>query len=410
MKKIYHYLKSNVLRVPFIFDRYKCKFIAVTGTDGKTTVSTLLYDMMKNEGLKVACFTTIGITYPEGFIDTGLHTTTLDTLELRKNLKKFKNYDFVILETTSHAIDQNRIAGLKFSAILYTNITEDHLDYHKTWDRYAYAKSKLKNYLTHSGFAVINMDDEKSFKYLTNRFTNINCYTYSVYNKNATIKAFNVTENSFDVKLENKTYSFKTKLFGEYNIQNSLLCIFTALKFDINESSIQKSLLYPPSIEGRFDVVSKKPLIIVDFAHTANAIYNILENLSVLKKNGKNRLITIFGAPGDRDKFKRPDMGKNASLFSDIIIITEDDPRFDNPKDIYTDIVQNIDTKLFKKNINLYQIDKRADAINFALKIARKNDIIAVLGKGHEKSLAIKGKEIPWSDKEFILKKIKNGK
>ena len=364
--------------------------------------------MIKNEGLSVAVFSTIGISYPGGFISTGLHTTTLDTYSLRKNLKKFKNYDFIIIETTSHAIDQYRIAGLKFDAILYTNITEEHLDYHKTWQRYAYAKSKLRNYLKDKGFAVINMDDKRSFEYLSDRFKDINYFTYSIYHKDSDIRAYNITDKSFDVKGLDYSISFKTKLFGEYNIQNSLLAIFVCLKFDISQDSIKNTLKNPPYINGRFDIVHKYPLIVVDFAHTSNAIYNILENLSHLKKNEKNRLITIFGAPGERDKIKRPIMGENASLFSDIIIITADDPRFDNQSDIYMDITKNINDQLFKKDINIFQIDKRSDAIDFALKIARKNDIIALLGKGHEKSLSIKGKEIPWSDKEYVLKKIKN--
>ena len=408
MKRIYRFLRAHILIIPFIFDRYHAKFIAVTGTDGKTTVSNLIYDMIKNEGLSVAVFSTIGISYPGGFISTGLHTTTLDTYSLRKNLKKFKNYDFIIIETTSHAIDQYRIAGLKFDAILYTNITEEHLDYHKTWQRYAYAKSKLRNYLKDKGFAVINMDDKRSFEYLSDRFKDINYFTYSIYHKDSDIRAYNITDKSFDVKGLDYSISFKTKLFGEYNIQNSLLAIFVCLKFDISQDSIKNTLKNPPYINGRFDIVHKYPLIVVDFAHTSNAIYNILENLSHLKKNEKNRLITIFGAPGERDKIKRPIMGENASLFSDIIIITADDPRFDNQSDIYMDITKNINDQLFKKDINIFQIDKRSDAIDFALKIARKNDIIALLGKGHEKSLSIKGKEIPWSDKEYVLKKIKN--
>ena len=252
------------------------------------------------------------------------------------------------------------------------------------------------------------MDDKKSFEYLSNRFKDINYFTYSIYNKGADIRAYNITDKSFDIKGLDYNMSFKTSLFGEYNIQNSLLAIFVCLKFDISEDSIKNTLVNPPYINGRFDVISKNPLIVVDFAHTANAIYNILENLSHLKKNGKNRIITIFGAPGDRDKIKRPMMGENASLFSDIIIITADDPRFDNQSEIYMDITKNINDNLFKKDINIFQIDKRSEAIDFALKIARKNDIIAVLGKGHEKSLSIKGKEISWSDKEYILKKIKN--
>jgi UDP-N-acetylmuramoyl-L-alanyl-D-glutamate--2,6-diaminopimelate ligase len=409
MKRIYHFLKSYISILPFIFVRSKAKIIGITGTDGKTTVTTLIYDMFANEGLKVACLTTVGVTYKDGFIDTGLHTTTPSAYELHKYISQFRDYDYIIVEATSQGIDQYRVAGIKFAAAVYTNITTDHLDYHKSWENYANAKSKLTKYLTKDGFALINMDDKKSFKYLSNKFNsnNIKYFKYSVYSKNADIKAYNVTEDSFDVRVFNKDYAFKTSLLGEYNIQNSIACIFVALKFEISQKSIQKTLKNPPYINGRFDIVSRNPLIVVDFAHTPNSIYNVLDTLKNLKKSNKSRIITIFGAPGERDKFKRPLMGKNASIFSDVIIITSDDPRFDDMREIYSDIIKDIDILRFIKDKNLFRIDDRSKAIDFALELANKNDIIALLGKGHEKSLAIKGHEIPWSDKEYVLKKIK---
>ncbi len=410
MIRILRRLRSYILILPFLLIRNKAKFIAITGTDGKTTSSTLLYNMFLKEGFKVACFTTIGIFYNDGFIQSGLHTTTPSAYDLRKKLFLFRNYDYIIIETTSIGIDQGRIAGLRFDAILYTNITLDHLDYHKTWERYAYVKSSLQKYLKRTGFAIINKDDKKSFEFLSKQFKTIKYYTYSIYDSASDIHAFNVTKDSFDVKFIKSTYSFKTKLLGEYNIQNSILCIATALKFNISENSISEVLKNPPVISGRFEIVSQEPFIVVDFAHTPNAILNVLETLDKMRKKDTSRIITLFGAPGERDKFKRPKMGENAALFSDIIIITADDPRFDDQKEIYKDIIKNIDTTIFRENVNIFRIDDRGSAIDFAMDLSNKDDIIALLGKGHERSLAIKGKEIPWSDKEYILKKVKHGK
>jgi UDP-N-acetylmuramoyl-L-alanyl-D-glutamate--2,6-diaminopimelate ligase len=462
-RKIYHLLKSHVMITPFVFSNmlsrgYRFKLIGITGTDGKTTTATMLYNILKNDGKKVALITTIGfykydntkkskknniknhdtLYHDTLYHDTGLHTTTPSAYVIHKLLKSVKDYDFVILEVTSHAIDQKRIAGLRFDTIIYTNITNEHLDYHKTWERYATCKSNLRLYAKFDGNIILNVDDTKSYNFLKSRFeeprfrkarfSKNETLTYGIYH-NADFRAVNITEGSFDIKSKYLSLAIKTNLFGEYNISNALAAIAALYKYDISLLSIQKTFADFPEIKGRFEILSKKPFTVVDFAHTPNAIYNVLENLSRYRdtryqdtkyqdtkfkktqkdKNNVSHIITIFGCPGERDKEKRPMMGESASLFSDIIIITADDPRFDDLGDIYKQVIGGIDQHKFKKDVNLYRIDQRDQAILFALEIAGKNDIIAVLGKGHEKSMAVKGEEIKWNDSDFIKEHLKSG-
>ena len=407
LKKIYHIIRSRIEILPFLFTKFHFRLIGVTGTDGKTTTSTLIYKMLLEDGKKVALITTVGVfVNGKKTSDTGLHTTTPSAFVLHKILKKVKDFDFVVLETSSFAIDQRRIVGLRYDTIVYTNITHEHLDYHKTWERYASCKLSLQKYLKKRGIIILNIDDKKSFNFLYPKFKKgFNIFTYGIYH-DADFRAVNIADGRFDIKSPYLSLTVKTDLFGEYNIQNSLASIAALYKYDVSLMTIQKVLSNFPKIEGRFEVISTNPLVIVDFAHTPNAIHNILENLSRMKKKGignrQSRIITIFGCPGDRDKEKRPMMGESASLFSDIIIITSDDPRFDDLSDIYKDVVKGIDQNKFKKNFNLYKIDQRENAILFAIGIATKNDIIAVLGKGHEKSMAVKGEEINWNDSSFI--------
>ncbi len=418
IKRLYHIIRSRIEIIPFIFVRFHFKLIGVTGTDGKTTTSTLIYNMLRNDGKKVALITTLGaFVDSEKLTDTGLHTTTPSAFILHKILKKVRNYDFVVLETSSHAIDQRRIVGLSYDTIVYTNITHEHLDYHKTWERYATVKSSLQKYLKPNGFVILNVDDKKSFDFLYPRVKKgFNIFTYGIYN-NADFRAVNVTQGSFDIKSKLLSLNIKSDLVGEYNISNSLAAIAALYKYDISLIAIQKTLADFPKIEGRFEILSKNPLIIVDFAHTPNAVKNVLDTITRLRvssvqvprmKSTHSRIITVFGAPGRRDHTKRPLMGNSVSDYSDIIIVTSDDPRDENLEDIFSDISSGIDREKFKKDVNLYRIDQRDQAILFALKIAGKDDIIALLGKGHEKSMAVKGEEIPWSDSDFVKKHLKH--
>ena len=407
IKRIYHIIRSRIEILPFIFIRFRFHLIGVTGTDGKTTTSTLIYNMLKNDGKKVALITTVGV-FIDGkkMEDTGLHTTTPSAFVIHKILKKVKDFDFVVLETSSHAIDQRRIVGLLYDTIVYTNITHEHLDYHKTWERYATVKLSLQKYLKPHGFVILNVDDKKSFEFLYPKIKkDFNIFTYGIYS-DADFRAVNITKNSFDVKSKYLSFDVESDLVGEYNISNSLAAISALYSFDISLKSILKTLKYFPSIDGRFDIISDDPFVIVDFAHTPNAIFNVLGTILKLKSEN-SRIITVFGAPGRRDHTKRPLMGKSASDYSDIIIITADDPRGENMDNIFSDISNGIDRKKFRKDINFFKIDDRLDAIKKALSLYNKGDIIALLGKGHEKSNAILGKEVPWSDKDITLNLIK---
>lgn len=378
----------------------KLKIIGVTGTDGKTTTSSFIYQLLLLSGKKAALISTVGVFMDGKNEPLGHHVTTPSSFTINKYLKKAieLNIEFVVIEVSSHAIDQFRVYGIEFDAGTITNISNEHLDYHKDMESYLNTKLKL---LKVSKKVVLDCDSP-FFEKIKNKLKNKKIYTYSLSNRSASLNYDGIKNSSTE-----KMISYNKK-----NLLNALLMLET-LGFDSYDlSKFADKLELPP---GRLTYLKTTPFcVIVDFAHTPNA-FNVL--LSELKSRVKGRIIHVFGSAGKRDKLKRPDMGSESSKYADVIILTAEDPRNEKVSDINNDIKNGISDKFqevipeeYKSKINsakkLIEINDRREAIKFALSIAEKDDCVIITGKGPEKSMNINGKEIPWDDLEIAKKLI----
>lgn len=387
----------------------KLKIIGVTGTDGKTTTVNLIYTILKEAGKKIGMISTVNAKIGNKTYDTGFHVTSPDAIPLQAFLAKMvkEGMEYVVLEVTSHALSQHRVAGVKFLAGVLTNITYEHLDYHKTFSAYKKAKAELFRKV---GFGILNKDD-KSFNFVKSylsRESRVASYgiktSADFWAKNINkfvIGMINLTPKgaSFTIKNGKDLIPIKTNLLGEYNISNTLAAIAACRTLQISWSAIQKAVSkFKPPVGRLEKVETKKPFdIYVDFAHTPNSLKNVLITLRGLKKPDA-RLIVVFGCPGARYVGKRPMMGKIATTIADIAIFTADDPRDENINRIIDQIAKGT------KKDNYIREPERGRAIKKAIDMAKPGDIIALCGKGHEKSMAYpNGVEYPWSDKEAAL-------
>jgi UDP-N-acetylmuramoyl-L-alanyl-D-glutamate--2,6-diaminopimelate ligase len=389
-KNLYHLSRAVGANILYGFPARKMKIIGVTGTDGKTTTSSMLYHILRVAGYKAGLISTVSAIIDGQAYDTGFHVTNPDSLALQSYLKKAyqKGVEYLVLEVTSHGLDQHRVYGIPFEIGVLTNITNEHLDYHKTYENYVRVKSKL---FQMSKIAILNKDD-KSFKLVKQYLPNKTILTYGL-------------GKDTDNNLEN--LPLKLNLLGDFNLLNALAAAAAAKQLGIKETTIRKALLSYTAPEGREQIVYDKEFtIIIDFAHTPNSFAKILPDV---KKMTKNRLIHVFGAAAKRDTFKRPEMGKYSSQYADIIILTAEDPRDEPIEHIFNDIEKGIQPKFAKKNI--YKIPNRKEAIEFAISLAEKGDIVITTGKGHEKSINYGHGEEPWNEHEVVaaaLRKKKN--
>ena len=366
--------------------------IGITGTNGKTTTCFLIYEALNQLGIKCGYIGTIGFYLDKKVKD--LNNTTPDILELYMLLIEAKNkgYSHVVMEVSSHALDQKRVEGLLYDTAIFTNLTYEHQDYHKTMENYALTKQKLFNKLKNNGKTIINNDDLYKDYFLSD--TSI---TYGFKKSDYQIIEYEVNSSGtkFFVKKQNKIETYQMKLIGKYNIYNMLSVIIYLQSLNIDEEKIKKIVknLNPPT--GRLDKIDyQKNMIIIDYAHTPDAVENILLALEPLKKN---KIYTIIGCGGNRDKEKRPIMGKIATELSDYVIITSDNPRDEDPNKIANDMIQNIDTDNYEIIIN------RKNAINRGIQMLEKSDILLILGKGHEKFQVIGNDKIEFDDKKIVL-------
>lgn len=375
--------------------------IGVTGTDGKTTTSTLIYHILKTAKKKVALVSTVDAKIGRSSIKTGFHVTSPNPFALQALLRRMRSQKirYVVLEVTSHGLDQYRIYPIRPKIAVLTNITHEHLDYHGTFEKYRDAKLKLFKTAKH---AVINKD-LTIFKDINAALPKVMFSTYSLHtDSQMKPEKIEYLEDKTIFTLGNTTYTIP--LTGEYNLYNALAAISTSLLLDINTSDIKRALLTFKGVRGRLDEIPNNRGIhaFVDFAHTPNALYSVLSNLKTKVKSGE-KLIVVFGSAGLRDPSKRPLMGKAAAEFADKIVITSEDPRFENPVSIADEIISGIPTKVRKDVV--VEID-RQKAIDLAVnKIAKKGDWVVTCGKGHEESMNMDGyTETPWSEHEALLK------
>ena len=383
-KYLEEYLENNY------YDKIKkLKLIGMTGTNGKTTTCYLIYQALNKLGIKCAYIGTLGFYTDE---EKQLSNTTPNLYEIYNMLLECvtKDYEYVVMEVSSQGLSMGRVNTLLFDYVIFSNLTQDHLDYHKTMNNYAIEKQKLFN-MTRDAIAIINNDDKyKDYFLLDNK--NI---TYGKTNSDYNINNIETTLNGTNFRLNDDEYF--TNLIGEYNIYN--LSIVIILLKCLNIEGIYNIIkeLTPP--KGRMDIVKYNGNnIIIDYAHTPDAVEKIIKEVSKIKHN---RVITIVGCGGNRDKTKRPIMGLIATQHSDYVIFTSDNSRYEKPKKILKDITCKLDNKNYKIIIN------RKKAIKRGIQILEKNDILLLLGKGHEEYQILGSKKYPFSDKNIVLKYIR---
>ena len=369
-------------------DMSSIKIIGVTGTNGKTTTASTIYKILLNLGYKVALQGTRGFFINELCVEDYSLTTPVQLGNFINIQKAIQNScQYFVMEVSSHAIEQNRIEGLDFALKIHTNITRDHLDYHKTIEEYI----RVKNlFLSDESKKLINIDDKVV------KFNPINAFTYSLEN-NSNFKVLKYElKDSMNVEFlyENKNYKFSTNMMGIFNIYN-LLAAISAVHITTNEKleNICKVVENFNSISGRMEIVSTKPLVIVDFAHTPDGMDEVLKSFP------NKEIISVFGAGGNRDSLKRPLMGEVASKYSKHIVVTSDNPRFEEPKEIIKDILNGINDKS-----NVIVIEDRKEALKKAINLANDKSVVLILGKGDESAQIIGDKKFEFSDKDEVLK------
>ena len=399
LKNLYHLIQSFIANLYYGFPSQKLKVIGVTGTDGKTTTAHLIYHILKSSGKKVSLISSVYANIAGKTYDTGFHVTTPDVFPLYRFLRQSVDAgdEYFVLETTSHALSQNRTALINYEAGVLTNITHEHLDFHKKFEEYVKSKVIL---FSNSKIALLNADDKsfplikKILDYRTLRVRGLlsanpegsqaqKIYTYGIVNK-----------ADYNLNLDLEHHLNLTK-FNNYNY----LAAYSLCKIlGMSEKKITEALKTFKLPPGRLELVVKEPIkVIIDFAHTPNALHQVLSAVKERFITSHNRLIHVFGAAGRRDQSKRPFMGKESARYADIIILTEEDYRDEDPQKICQEIAKGI-----KKNYSI--ITDRKIAIEKDVEIVKSGDVIILTGKSHEKSLCRGKKEYPWNEHEAVKK------
>lgn len=397
MKNIIRKLKAKWWRVKSFCARYyygnpssKLKIVGVTGTNGKTTTATLLYKIATALGYKVGLISTV-----ENIIvdkKRGVTHTTPDSVTLTRLFKEMvdNGCEYVFMEVSSHSLDQNRVAGIKFTGGIFTNLTHDHLDYHKSLENYFNAKKKFFKMLPPGAFALSNVDDEHGAMMLED--IKAKKYTYGFKNNPSNPSG---QEHHFNEKLE-------TALLGNFNEYNALGVYAATVLLGFNQEKVKEVLKKVSPPRGRFEyfTTTSDVTVVVDYAHTPDALENIFRSVKEIVQPG-GRIISIFGCGGDRDPLKRRIMGKIGATLSDIAIFTSDNPRNEDPEKIINEMKTDLTVNLAKK---VKSISNRREAITESVKLAQKGDIILCAGKGHEDYQDIKGVKYHFDDMEEYKK------
>ena len=380
----------------------KIKLVGVTGTNGKTTIASLLYQMFKNAGYKVGLLSTVKIMVDE--TEYKATHTTPDSITINRFLNEMIEVgcEFCFMEVSAHGIHQKRTEALEFTGGIFTNLSHDHLDYHSSFAEYRDVKKVFFDQLPKSAFAITNIDDKNGAIMLQNTKAKRVTYALKSY---ADYKA-QILENQFTgllLKLNNN--EVWSKLIGSFNAYNLLAIFATAIELGVEENEALRLLSTLESVSGRFQYIISKGRItaIVDYAHTPDALENVLNTIENIRTKNE-QLITVVGCGGDRDKTKRPVMAQIASSLSDKVIFTSDNPRTENPESIIEEMEKGVEPQNFKKTMS---ISDRKQAIKTACQLANENDIILIAGKGHETYQEINGVRYDFDDM-FIVKEMLN--
>ncbi len=381
----------------------RLKLVGVTGTNGKTTVATLLYDTFRHLGYPSGLLSTVA-NYVDGERHATTHTT-LDPISLNDYLRKMVDAgcEYAFMEVSSHAIHQKRVYGLRFAGGIFTNLTQDHLDYHKNMLEYRNVKKSFFDDLPADAFALTNIDDKNGAVMLQN--TKASQFTYSV--KNMADFKGRIFEKHFDgTDIEINGKELTVQFVGTFNVYNLLAVYGAGRLLGLNEEELLRTLTWLKPVAGRFQTMRSKKdyTVIVDYAHTPDALSNVLTAIDgALKKKG--RIITVVGCGGNRDRTKRPIMAREAVQLSDKTVFTSDNPRFEEPEDILKDMLEGLTEE--QKSNALTIVDRR-EAIKTACALAQPGDVILIAGKGHEDYQEVKGVKHHFDDKEEVEKIIKS--
>lgn len=380
----------------------KLQLVGVTGTNGKTTTVTLLYQLFSRMGLKAGMISTVENRIVDQVIPS-THTTP-DPVQLNELLKRMveAGCTYAFMEVSSHAVDQERIAGLKFTGALFTNITHDHLDYHKTFENYIKSKKKFFDELTSNAFALVNADDKRGMVMLQN--TKAKKVTFGL-KRMVDFKGKIITNSIEGLELEVANKNVWFKMIGDFNAYNLLGVYGAAVLLGKESDDVLTHLSSLKGAPGRFELVApgSKFTAIVDYAHTPDALKNVLDTIAQFR-TGAEQVITVVGCGGNRDKTKRPLMASIACKLSDKVVLTSDNPRDEDPMDIIREMQTGIMPTEAKKTL---VIADREEAIKTACMMANEKDIVLVAGKGHETYQEIKGVRYPFDDREVVDRMLK---
>ena len=400
--------------VPYFFDypANRMRMVGVTGTNGKTTTTHMIRHILKAQGHKVGVIGTVHIMI--GDTSYPIHNTTPDVVDLQHILHQMvqENVEYCVMEVSSHALALGRVSGVEFDTAVFTNLTQDHLDFHKTFENYLAAKCKLfeqvsaPNQVKNNKGAVINIDD--SYGHRVMEKTTAPTITYSTLGK-GTLNASDVhmsTKNSqYTVNYKGESYPVSMNTTGLFNVYNTLAAIGACLQEGISMEAIDTALKTFSSVPGRFELIEEGQdfAVVVDYAHTPDGLQNILETAKAIKEN---RIIIVFGCGGDRDATKRPIMGRIAAEYGDKIYVTSDNPRTEDPVQIVKDVEVGVKEAL-RDGTSYEVIVDRREAINHAIHDAKAGDIVIIAGKGHENYQILKNETIHFDDREEARKALK---
>ena len=403
IKNIYHLGQAMLANFWYGFPSEKVMVIGVTGTNGKTTTVQMIAKILEEAGFKVAVASTINFKLNGKEWVNKTKFTTLSSFQVQKFIKKAveAGCQYLILETSSHSLDQYRVWGVEYDTAIITNVTREHLDYHKTMEDYRQAKLEL---FKKAKTAIINLDMESPQEFLNASAGKK--ITYSLKNAKADVLAENISLNPSGTKFSVKNIEVSLKLLGEFNVENALAAISVGIFEGINLETIKNALEKIELIPGRMESVQNERNIniIIDYAVTPDSLeklYQLINQLNTLK----SKVIAVFGSCGERDRGKRPMMGEIVSKYADYMVITNEDQYSENPVQIVEEVASGIKSKIEEENF--WKILDRREAIKKALHLAKAGDFVVVTGKGAEETMAIGKKRISWNDKKIVEEELK---
>lgn len=401
-KNVYHLAQAMLANFLYGFPSKSIKVIGVTGTDGKTTTVQMITRILEEAGHTVAMASTINYKIGGKVWKNLSHLTTMSSFAVQKFILEAvkARCEYLVLETSSHSLDQYRVWGVEYKTAVITNVTREHLDYHKTMEKYRQAKARL---FQKAKIAIVNLDMEKPEEFLEQG--NSKKKTYSLRNNKADIFANNIELGIDKSAFEIDGQKFFLHLIGDFNIENALAAISAGISEGIDLFICAKALEEIKGVPGRLEYVpnNRGLNILVDFALTPNALEKLYGVLAKIKNPGA-KIIAVFGSCGERDRGKRPIMGEIVSRYADFVIVTNDEPYHEDPQQIIDEIVAGIKGK--EKEKSFWIVPDRREAIRKALELGRTDDIIAVTGMGNFESMVVGTQKIPWNDKEIIKEEL----